>query len=190
MERYEYEPKFPMSHPVDERVKDFISRFYAISDDASKDEQWVDCFSFRAHVVMGEKSAVGTKSIRALRKGMWEKVLARKHQLLRVYPATFYPASSYVDSPPPAAEYMIEGEVSTIGWRNLACKEMSWAAHAVLVEEQGQLKYRFYQVYLNKKCGTYLDVSLGDRLRVLAGRWLGPFLLLVVMDVMYRMFLA
>ncbi|KAI1469369.1 uncharacterized protein F4812DRAFT_422844 [Daldinia caldariorum] len=128
---------------------------------------------------------------------MWEQVLARKHRLLRVYPVTFYPASAYADDPAraPAAEYMVEGEVSTIGRKDLECKEMSWAAHAILVEEQGRLKYRVYQVYLNKKHGTYgddddLGASLRGRLRVLVGRWLGPFLLLAALGVLYKMFLA
>ncbi|OTB17880.1 hypothetical protein K445DRAFT_315618 [Daldinia sp. EC12] len=127
-----------------------------------------------------------------MRKRMWEKVAARKHLLLRVYPVMFYPETSYGgdESRRPAAEYMIEGKVLTIGWHNFESRETSWAAHAILVEEQGELKYRFYQVCLSEHGRHGLDVSVGDRLRVFARRWLGPVLLVAALDVLYHKFLA
>ncbi|KAI0122257.1 hypothetical protein F4814DRAFT_408093 [Daldinia grandis] len=146
----DYTPLFPIDHPVDEKVKNFISHFYAISDDRSRDEDWVKSFLPDATVIIGDKMAVGTEDIRQMRKGMWEGVQTRKHKPLTVYPATFYPEAAYGEGENPAAQYMIEGTLLSTG-EKLETLEITWAARAILHEERGELKYKLYQVYLHKK---------------------------------------
>lgn len=169
----DYTPLFPIDHPVDGKVKNFISQFYAISDDRSRDEDWVKSFLPDATVIIGDKMAVGTESrrdlaetdkkphleanmeaagidIRQMRKGMWEGVQTRKHKPLTVYPATFYPETAYNEGEKPVIQYMIEGTLVSIG-EKLETREITWAARAILKEEQGELKYKLYQVYLHKK---------------------------------------
>ncbi|KAI1642590.1 hypothetical protein F4815DRAFT_461574 [Daldinia loculata] len=146
----DYTPLFPIDHPVDGKVKNFISQFYAISDDRSRDEDWVKSFLPDATVIIGDKMAVGTENIRQMRKGMWEGVQTRKHKPLTVYPATFYPETAYNEGEKPVIQYMIEGTLVSIG-EKLETREITWAARAILKEEQGELKYKLYQVYLHKK---------------------------------------
>lgn len=58
-----YAPVFPSDHTVDDRFKNYIAKFYATSDDRSKNEEWVDYFLPDAVVIMGDKSAQGTEGI-------------------------------------------------------------------------------------------------------------------------------
>ncbi|KAI0844969.1 hypothetical protein F5Y00DRAFT_247567 [Daldinia vernicosa] len=154
----DYTPLFPIDRPVDGKVKNFISQFYAISDDRSRDEDWVNSFLPDATVIIGDKMAVGTEDIRQMRKGMWEGVQTRKHKPLAVYPATFYPETAYGEGEKekPAARYMIEGTLISTG-EKLETLEITWAARAILKEERerGELKYKLYQVYLHKKLDTH-----------------------------------
>ncbi|KAI1659560.1 hypothetical protein F4813DRAFT_336873 [Daldinia decipiens] len=150
----DYTPLFPIDHPVDGKVKNFISQFYAISDDRSRNEDWVKSFLPDATIIIGDKMAVGTENIRHLRKGMWEGVQARKHRPLAVYPAVFYPETAYDEGEKPAIQYMIEGTLISTG-EKLETREITWAARAILKEEQGELKYKLYQVYLHKKPSTH-----------------------------------
>ncbi|KAI0408774.1 hypothetical protein F4802DRAFT_549069 [Xylaria palmicola] len=55
-----YAARYPVGGAaVDERVRAFVSSFYAISDDASRDGEWVGCFAPGASLVMGERRATG-----------------------------------------------------------------------------------------------------------------------------------
>ncbi|KAI1413690.1 hypothetical protein F5Y13DRAFT_160865 [Hypoxylon sp. FL1857] len=143
-----YVPAFPSDHAVDERVKKFIARFYATSDDPSKNEEWVDYFLPNAVVIIGDKSAKGTEEIRRLRQGMWEQVERRKHRPEKVFPASFEGTAR--DSEAIAAEYMLHGSLDVVT-KSGEQQTVSWAGRAVLKEDEGQLKYALYQVYLHKK---------------------------------------
>ncbi|XDG01554.1 hypothetical protein ABKA04_001169 [Annulohypoxylon sp. FPYF3050] len=63
-----YVPLLPPGHTAEARIKDFVSKFYAVSDDPSKNEEWVDYFLPDAVVIIGDKSAKATDEIRQLRQ--------------------------------------------------------------------------------------------------------------------------
>ncbi|KAI1374531.1 hypothetical protein F4677DRAFT_160124 [Hypoxylon crocopeplum] len=141
----DYMPAFPINHALDERVKTFISNFYATSDDPSKNEEWMNYFLPDAVVIMGDKSATGTEQIRQLRQGMWEQVKTRKHKPEKVFPASFgEPGDGRI-----AAEYMLHGSLDLVT-KNGEQQAVSWAGRAVLTNVEGILKYKLYQVYIHK----------------------------------------
>ncbi|KAI2470444.1 hypothetical protein F4781DRAFT_430459 [Annulohypoxylon bovei var. microspora] len=139
----DYVPIFP-PHVADERTKDFIARFYAVSDDPSRNEEWVDYFLPDAVVIIGDKSAKGTDEIRRLRQSMWEGTESRRHKPGKVFPASFGGADNSEEI---TIEYMLRGSLDLVT-KNGEQQAVSWAGHAVLNEVQGMLKYRLYQVYL------------------------------------------
>ncbi|KAI1144455.1 hypothetical protein F5Y05DRAFT_407847 [Hypoxylon sp. FL0543] len=141
-----YVPAFPSDHAVDQRVKDFIARFYATSDDPSKNEEWVDYFLPNAVLILGDKSAKGTDEIRRLRQGMWEHVERRRHAPEKVFPASF---GGVDGSEGIAAEYMLHGSLE-MAMKSGERQMVAWAGRAVLKEGGGKLKYQFYQVYLHR----------------------------------------
>ncbi|OTA90682.1 hypothetical protein M434DRAFT_77558 [Hypoxylon sp. CO27-5] len=142
-----YIPELPSDHAVRETVKDFIARFYATSDDPSKNEEWVGCFLPDAVVIIGDKSAKGTDAIRRLRQGMWEQVEKRRHKPEKVFPAFF---GGIDGSEGIAVEYMIHGSLDMVT-KNGEQQAVSWAGRAVLKEDAGKLKYQLYQVYLHRR---------------------------------------
>ncbi|KAI1213221.1 uncharacterized protein F4807DRAFT_410181 [Annulohypoxylon truncatum] len=139
-----YVPILPSDSAVNERIKSFMEKFYAISDDPSKNEEWVDYFLPDAVVIIGDRSAKGTDEIRQLRQGMWERTKSRRHKPGKVFPATFGGAD---EGEGMTIEYMLQGSVDFV-LKNGEQKAVSWAGHAVLNDAQGRLKYQFYQVYL------------------------------------------
>ncbi|KAJ2977117.1 hypothetical protein NUW58_g7907 [Xylaria curta] len=145
MDVADYVVTYPTNVAVDERVKKFISAFYAVSDDASRNEEWLDYFSPDALLVMGDKRARGAEEIRELRKGMWEKVKTRKHKLDKVFPAAF---EAHEHESEWRFEYMLHGSVEF----ELKSGEKSvgqWAGRAILTNDGERLKYALYQVYLH-----------------------------------------
>ncbi|KAI0180984.1 hypothetical protein GGR52DRAFT_13921 [Hypoxylon sp. FL1284] len=145
-----YVPTFPSDRAVDEKMRDYMANFYAISDDRSKNEEWVDHFLPDAVLVMGDKSAKGTDEIRRLREGMWEQVGSRRHKPEKVFPASFGGADAD-NGDGAAAEYMLHGTLDLV-LKNGEARAVSWAGHAVLTSDaEGKLKYKLYQVYQHKK---------------------------------------
>ncbi|KAI5926563.1 hypothetical protein F4810DRAFT_707652 [Camillea tinctor] len=142
-----YRPIFPNDIPVSDRVKDFIASFYAVSDDPSRNEEWVEHFAADAVLVMGDKTARGTEQIRQLREGMWEKVKSRRHKLDKMFPASFGSERKGEEH-----EYMICGSADFAmksGEDDVA--SATWAGRAVLTDvDDGRLKYAFYQVYIHR----------------------------------------
>ncbi|KAI1458346.1 hypothetical protein F4805DRAFT_425391 [Annulohypoxylon moriforme] len=138
-----YTPILPSNHSANKKIKDFIERFYAVSDDRSKNEEWVNYFLPDATVIIGDRSAKGTDEIRRLRHGMWEDTELRLHRPEKVFPASF----DEVNECEGDIEYMLQGLVYLIS-KNGKQRAVSWAGRAVLNEVQGTLKYRFYQVFL------------------------------------------
>lgn len=79
------------------------------------------------------------------RKSMWEKVSARSHKPIKIFP---FPSSSSGGG----EEVMLYGTVDYVlknGGKNVS---VDWAARAHLVEQAGELKMDFYQVYLVSTC--------------------------------------
>jgi hypothetical protein len=59
-----YDPLYPIastSNEDEESVRQFISRFFEISDDPARDEEWVGSFTEGAVLFMGDKVARGTE---------------------------------------------------------------------------------------------------------------------------------
>ncbi|KAI0439599.1 hypothetical protein F4803DRAFT_32276 [Xylaria telfairii] len=139
----DYAATYPTNMAIDERFKRFISSFYAVSDDASRNEEWVAYFTPLADVIMGDKRARGEDEIRQLREGMWENIKSRKHKLEKIFPATF--GKRDVD-PDWQFEYMLHGTVD-YEMKNGDKIRAQWAGRASLVDEDG-LKLRFYDVYV------------------------------------------
>lgn len=54
-----YEPWYPSNVATGSSVRAFISRFYQISDDSGRDEEWVNCFDAGATVMIGNEVANG-----------------------------------------------------------------------------------------------------------------------------------
>ncbi|KAI1742208.1 hypothetical protein F4680DRAFT_413226 [Xylaria scruposa] len=139
----EYTATYPTNVSVDERLKRFISSFFAISDDPSKNEEWVGSFTPRAYVILGDKKARGEDELRKLREGMWESIKSRKHKVEKVFPAAF--EGREID-PEWKYEYMLQGTVD-YEMKNGEKIHRQWAGHACIVDEDG-LKIGFYDVYI------------------------------------------
>ena len=84
-----YEPMYPTDSPADATVKRFVTRFFGISDTPGLTDEWVEFFRDDATLVMGNDAATGRQQVRKLREGMWERVEARKHTLVKVFPGSF-----------------------------------------------------------------------------------------------------
>ncbi|KAI1427032.1 hypothetical protein F5Y12DRAFT_225963 [Xylaria sp. FL1777] len=132
---------------VDERVKAFISTFYAISDDPLRNDEWVDYFAPDASLVMADKRAEGVEEIRNLRESMWEKIRSRRHRLDKVFPAVFELPGHEHESER-RFEYMLYGSVD-LELKSGDKVTGQWAGRAVLRDDGGALKYTFYQVYIH-----------------------------------------
>jgi hypothetical protein len=157
----DYSPVFPSSTAPEDKIRTFLSEFYRTSDDPTKNDDWVQYFTPDAVLVMGSNTARGTEGmhspttatlaykqthmnvaeIRKLRGSMWEKVVARKHKPHKVFESGFEGADSG------RGEYMLFGEVA-YELKTGEKQSMSWAAHAVFAEVEGQLKFKFYRVYI------------------------------------------
>ncbi|KAI3336704.1 hypothetical protein HD806DRAFT_528298 [Xylariaceae sp. AK1471] len=145
----DYTATYPTNIAADERVKRFISAFYAVSDDKARNDEWVDCFASDALLVMGDKRARGLEQIRGLREGMWEMVESRRHKLDKVFPAAFeLPEHEHEHESQWRFEYMLNGAVD-LEMKSGEYAVAQWAGRAVLREVGGRLKYTLYQVYLH-----------------------------------------
>jgi len=54
-----YEPWYPNNIATDSSVKRFITRFFQVSDDPDRNDEWADCFDENATVMMGNDVAKG-----------------------------------------------------------------------------------------------------------------------------------
>jgi hypothetical protein len=54
-----YEPWYPNNIPLDSSVKQFITHFFEVSDDPSRNEEWVDFFADDATLIMAKDVAKG-----------------------------------------------------------------------------------------------------------------------------------
>ncbi|KAK3947570.1 hypothetical protein QBC32DRAFT_318687 [Pseudoneurospora amorphoporcata] len=141
-----YEPIWPkdldLSLIPTSTTSQFITSFFQVSDNPDLTEEWLSFFHKEAKLVMGDKVAEGKEEIRTLRKGMWEKVKARKHTVQKVFPAFAHPqprtstgAGAMDDD---VLEFMVYGTVDytlreTETGEEKKEEKMDWAAHAKLI---------------------------------------------------------
>ncbi|EXJ82157.1 hypothetical protein A1O1_08226 [Capronia coronata CBS 617.96] len=133
-----YKGQTPASVPVDPRIVSFFENFYALSDNPTTHEEYVQTLTADADYIMGTKKVKGRDDILTARKGLWSgPVKTRKHKLEKIFP--FGKDSN---------EVMVYGSVD-YGLKNGKEVSVEWAGRAIFVEEQGTLKMSFYQVYLD-----------------------------------------
>lgn len=95
----------------------------------------------------------GLPEIRKLRLRMWEDVEARKHHLVKVFPASFSAArGGTAVAPLNEAEFMIFGAVAYRLRDGAAEAAVDWAGHARLWRDKVTAPWRFgfYRVYLQR----------------------------------------
>ncbi|KAH6850287.1 hypothetical protein B0I37DRAFT_371252 [Chaetomium sp. MPI-CAGE-AT-0009] len=147
-----YEPWYPNNIPVDSSIKRFITHFFEVSDDPDRNEEWVEFFDENATVMMGNDVARGREEIRKLRERMWQEVEARKHRLVKVFPAKFSAERSAIVSMH-ETEYMLFGAVA-FRMRDDAKEDavVGWAGHAQLRRDGVTAPWRlgFYRVYIQR----------------------------------------
>ncbi|CAK7228705.1 hypothetical protein SBRCBS47491_006996 [Sporothrix bragantina] len=131
-------PVLPEGVNVDSRAVAFFDTFYKTSDTPTAHEVYAKSFLPDATLVMASKKAVGHDQILATRQGMWAAVAARKHQVFKIFP--FGSGSN---------EFMLYGHVKYTAKTGQE-SEKEWAARAELADDaNGELKFKFYQVYLD-----------------------------------------
>ena len=134
-----YKGSLPHAVKYDRKLPDFFERFYAISDDPSEDahEKYAGSLTDDATLIMGIKEAKGYDNILEFRKGLWSgPVKKRLHTLQKIFP--------FGDM---ADEVMLYGTVDYV-LKNGKDLTVNWAGRALMVEEHGKLKMKFYQVYM------------------------------------------
>ncbi|KAH8707604.1 hypothetical protein GQ44DRAFT_830925 [Phaeosphaeriaceae sp. PMI808] len=131
-----YKSEYPKLD-LDPAYKSFFEDFYATSDTPDAHLLYTKYFTDDATLIMASKKVKGTDEILALRTSMWEKVLSRKHDVLKIFPF-----GSWSD------EVMLYGTVK-YGLKSGGENGVDWAARAHLVKEDGKVKMDFYQVYLD-----------------------------------------
>ncbi|KAL3461510.1 hypothetical protein BJX64DRAFT_289304 [Aspergillus heterothallicus] len=136
---YEITASQPLSPEGAPRILSFLSSFYQTSDTEAQHDAYVDYFTPDATLHMGPKTAVGAEEIRKLRLGLWTHVASRKHTPVKVFfggedEVMLYGIVRYV---------LRQGDGGEI--------EVPWAGRVVFdgFREGGELKMKFYQVYLD-----------------------------------------
>jgi hypothetical protein len=149
-----YQASYPDDTTFDLAIKEFLEKFYAMSDDPEVTaEAYADNFTDGATLVMGKNRAVGRSGLRfrsllaalglliiaeisALRRPMWNEVSARQHRPLMVFPF----GSN-------AREVMLYG---TVSYQMKDCRRSSieWSARAAFTVVEETVRLEFYQVWL------------------------------------------
>ncbi|KAL2201385.1 hypothetical protein P885DRAFT_65639 [Corynascus similis CBS 632.67] len=143
-----YEPWYPSNIATDSSVKEFVTRFFQVSDDAGRDEEWVELFDEGATVIIGNDEAKGRADIRKLRKRMWKDVEERKHRVVKVFPANFTAEVASLNE----VEYMLFGAVAYRLREGKGEAVAGWAGHAQLKRDSLTAPWRivFYRVYIQR----------------------------------------
>ncbi|KAK8031583.1 hypothetical protein PG990_001317 [Apiospora arundinis] len=138
----DYTPATLLSLPVTDKLRDFIPKFFQLSDNSARNKEWVDCFDPDATVIMGKDQASGTEKIRQLRDRMWEKVASRKHTVSR-----FLEDAHELEEEEGERKFMLFGEV-TYGLKTGETKVGSWSANA-RVKNTDQVRFLYYEVQIS-----------------------------------------
>ncbi|KAK8065443.1 hypothetical protein PG997_012190 [Apiospora hydei] len=135
-----YTPEFPSTFSPTEKLRDFIPSFFQVSDDGSRNEEWVGCFCSDATLVMGGDEAQGTERIRQLRSRMWDKVASRKHSVHH-----FSEATGREPHEKGERNFMLKGEVE-YQLKTGETKTVPWTAHAKVKEDGDRIRFVYYKV--------------------------------------------
>ncbi|KAB2571806.1 putative fungal specific transcription protein [Lasiodiplodia theobromae] len=135
---HSYASEYPAGIDFDPAYKQFFEDFYAASDIPGQHEKYADNFTDDATLIMASKTVKGRAEIIGLRNAMWEKVSSRQHAPLKIFPAGAKGAD----------EVMLYGTVAYT-FKDGRQGSVDWAARANLVKEDGRVKMRYYQVYLD-----------------------------------------
>ncbi|KAK9369155.1 hypothetical protein V1509DRAFT_621310 [Lipomyces kononenkoae] len=71
---------------TNERVKQFMTQFFALADDSDQDEQYVNLFADSAFYIVGLRTAAGRAEIFRLRRTLWKNITSRRHEIDIVFP--------------------------------------------------------------------------------------------------------
>jgi hypothetical protein len=135
-----YKGATPPDVKLDSKLPAFFERFYLVSDDPSEQSHldYANSLTKDGTLIMGIKEARGYDAILEFRKGLWSgPVKKRLHTLEKIFP--------WSDD---GREVMLYGHVD-YGLHNGKDITVNWAGRAVMVEDDGSLKMKFYQVYLD-----------------------------------------
>ncbi|KAK8111960.1 uncharacterized protein PG998_008417 [Apiospora kogelbergensis] len=138
-----YSPEFPSSFPATDKLRQFIPSFFQLSDDPSKDAEWVEHFCPDATVVMGDDEACGTDGIRQLRGRMWNKVTSRKHTLYRFSEGARNDADEKGER-----DFTLSGQVE-YELKTAEAKLAQWTAHAKVREDVDRVRFIYYKVQIH-----------------------------------------
>ncbi|GAB7365479.1 hypothetical protein MBLNU230_g6552t1 [Neophaeotheca triangularis] len=138
----QYQATLPSDNSVKPEIAKYFETFYKISDTPDAHDLYTEQFTKDATLIMATSVSKGSDEILTKRKSMWEKVSARSHKPIKIFP---FPSSSSGGG----EEVMLYGTVDYVlkdGGKNVS---VDWAARAHLVEQAAELKMDFYQVYLD-----------------------------------------
>ncbi|KAK7934723.1 hypothetical protein PG985_000218 [Apiospora marii] len=138
-----YELEFPSTVSSTDKLRDFIPSFFRLSDDAARNEEWIECFCPDATLVMGEDEAQGTEKIRQLRGRMWDKVSSRKHTLY-----SFSENAKSESDEKGERHFTLTGQVE-YGLKTGETKAARWTAHARVKEDADRVRFIYYKVEIH-----------------------------------------
>lgn len=133
---HSYSFSTPPSTTLDPGIVKFLENFYKVSDTPSAHDAYADSFADDATFQIGIKQVKGKPDILTMRKGMWDAVTSRLHTVYKVFP--------YGEG---ATELMLYGRVQ-YGMKDGREVGLDWAGRAEMVQDKGEWKFLFYQVYL------------------------------------------
>jgi hypothetical protein len=135
-----------MANPLPQEVQLFIRNFYAASDvGPAGHKEYVNFYTPDTLLVMGPTEFEGQEGVLRFREAGWKDVATRKHTVK----GTFIDAKSSPMTINAVPQVMLYGTVD-YGMKDGTSKDgIEWAARMHLVKtEKGDLKLKFYQVYI------------------------------------------
>ncbi|KAL8850877.1 MAG: hypothetical protein Q9221_004190 [Calogaya cf. arnoldii] len=124
----------------DRQVRQFLRKFYYVSNDISLEKEWGELFADDGVYIMGNRKATGPDAIRKLRKKLYEEIPSRDHSPMKIFSH-----GNHEDD----TELMILG---TVGWTYHAGHDHSgdWAAHVKLHKgDDGVVRCKYYQIIVD-----------------------------------------
>ncbi|KAK9465446.1 hypothetical protein V1512DRAFT_265930 [Lipomyces arxii] len=127
---------------VDDKIKNFFANFFIVSDTPTAHDKYTAQYDENATFIVGSNIATGAAEILEMRKGMWNNVAKRHHELIQVFP--FQPSFAEV------GEYALYGTVEYTFFDDSVSK-IDWMSRMMLARgvDDEQPKITFYQVYAN-----------------------------------------
>ncbi|KAK9459731.1 uncharacterized protein V1516DRAFT_613747, partial [Lipomyces oligophaga] len=102
--------RYPQNYTND-RVKAFIEHFFEADDDASRMEDFLDCFSDSAFYILGVHTVAGRESIRRIKLKIWKNISSRKHEIDVIFPFN----QSDVEGQSSQTEFNVTNEFALFG---------------------------------------------------------------------------